>query len=140
MRFKLPQILHDQGKPMPKDEATTIDGQEIYVGNLSAGPVVTGDLFSSIIASGNPELAGVVLTPLCDLAQEKVEWVKLAVAYPFQAYLEEVFIPQHFKGIEKYRELIEKDPKKFWQIICTRTRQTRQYKNTWACAGFKTNF
>ena len=97
---------------MNQNETRLIDASEIYDNILSTEQVLTGDLFPTLPID-NSELTGVVLTPLCDLAQEKIEQVKLARAMQFQTYLEEIFVPQHLKSIEKYRELIEKDPKAF---------------------------
>ena len=93
-----------------------IDGHEIYDGeDVSEMPIATGDLFAPIGEFGRPDYGGVVLTPLCDLAQEKSEWVKLARATPFQIYLEEELLPNHFKGHNEYREEIAKDPQAFGQ-------------------------
>jgi len=96
---------------MDDNKTKTIDGLEIYDEVLVAGTIFTGDLFHPISAPGNIEYAGVVLTPMCDLAQEKIEWVKLAKAKPFQTFLEEIFVPEQFKGMHEYRGRSEDDLK-----------------------------
>jgi hypothetical protein len=92
-----------------------IDGREIYEEDISDMAIATGDLFFPIGEFGRQDYGGIVLTPLCDLAQDKSEWVKLARATPFQIYLEEEFLPSHFKGHNEYREDIAKDPQAFGQ-------------------------
>jgi hypothetical protein len=88
---------------------------EIYTDILPEMPVETGDLFFPIAEFDIADRGGVVLTPSCDLAHEKIEWVKLAIAIPVKAYLEEEFIPQHFKEHKEYKEEIANDPKAFGQ-------------------------
>jgi hypothetical protein len=66
-------------------------------------PLATGDLYASLPEFGNPDSAGIVLTPMCDLVQGKVEWVKLAQAIPFKTYLQQSLIPLALKDRPKYR-------------------------------------
>jgi hypothetical protein len=95
-----------------------IDGSEIYEDDVSDMPIATGDLFSPIDEFGRSDYAGVVLTPLCDLAQSKSEWVKLARAIPFQIYLAEEFLPERFKGYKEYRDEINQNPQAFgWSYL-----------------------
>jgi len=96
-------------------QAKTVDGPEIYDDDLFGEPILTGDLFEPLSAFGKPDCAGVVLTPACDLTQEKVEFVKFALAVRFQAYLEELLIPQRFKDTKEYNEEIAQDSKIFGQ-------------------------
>ncbi len=90
-----------------------IEGPFIYEADLSGISVATGDLFLSIVEFGAPDSAGVVLTPMCDLAQEKIEWVKMAIAIPFKTYLEKTLIPEILRGEKEYREEIDKDATAF---------------------------
>lgn len=90
-----------------------IDGPDIYENDFSGVSIATGDLFFPIDEFGIPDRGGVVLTPMCDLVQKKIKWIKLAFAIPFKLYLEEVFIPQQFKGMSEYSEEIAKDPGTF---------------------------
>jgi hypothetical protein len=92
-----------------------IDGAYIYEDDPSVPSIATGDIFSSIVEFGLPGSAGIVLTPMCDLAQEKIDLVKMAVAIPFKNYLEQTLIPEIFRSEKEYREEIEKDPAAFGQ-------------------------
>ena len=95
-----------------------IDGHEIYEEDILDMPIATGDLFSPMGELGRPDFGGVVLTPMCDLAQNKCEWVKLARAIPFQIYLEEEFLPEHFKGYPEFRDEIARDAQAFgWSYL-----------------------
>jgi hypothetical protein len=92
-----------------------IDGTYIYEDDLSVPLIATGDLFSPIVEFGITGSAGVVLTPMCDLAQEKVDRVKVAVAIPLKSYLEQILIPEIFRSEKEYREEIEQNPAVFGQ-------------------------
>jgi len=92
-----------------------IDGAFIYEDDLSNILIATGDLFSPLAEFGRSDGAGVVLTPMCDLAQEKIEWVKMALAIPFKTYLSEVLIPEVLKSEKEFQGEIYKDPKAFGQ-------------------------
>jgi len=87
----------------------TIDGPEIYGDDLSGSPIATGDIFSPVAAYQEMECAAVVLTPMCDLAQGKSEWVKLAIAHDLQSYLEKYFLPQRFQSMIEYRDLTKEE-------------------------------
>ncbi len=80
-----------------------IDGTAVYEDVSPDLPVATGDLYAPLSEFGDLDSAGIVLTPMCDLAQGKVEWVKLAHATPFKRYLEQSIIPRQFKGLNEYR-------------------------------------
>ena len=80
-----------------------IDGAAIYEIVLPELPVATGDLYSQVTEFGNTGSSGIVLTPMCDLAQGKVEWVKLAQAIPFKTHLEQTFLPESLKGHNEYQ-------------------------------------
>lgn len=82
-----------------------IEGAAIYEEVTPDLSVATGDLYTPLPEFGEPDAAGIVLTPMCDLAQGKAEWVKLAHAIPFRKFLEQNVIPQEFKGRNEYRAL-----------------------------------
>jgi len=87
-----------------------IDGSEIYTDDLSELPVATGDLYFPVDGFERPDCGGIVLTPMCDLAHEKIQWVKMASAIPFRTYLVEEFIPAALKSRNEFREEIAQDP------------------------------
>jgi hypothetical protein len=93
--------------------AHMIDGSYIYADNMSDILIATGDLFFPIVEFGICDCAGVVLSPMCDLAQQKIEWVKLALALKFKNYLVDILIPEALKGEKEYKEEIEKNPRAF---------------------------
>ena len=80
-----------------------VDGTAIYEDISLDLPIATGDLYAPLFEFGEPDGAGIVLTPMCDLAHGKVEWVKLAHAIPFKRYLEQILIPQQFKNLNEFR-------------------------------------
>lgn len=84
-----------------------IVGTAVYEEALPDLPIATGDLYAPLPEFGESDSAGVVLTPMCDLAQGKVAWVKLAQAIPFKNYLERSLIPQGLKSRNQYRALAE---------------------------------
>lgn len=91
----------------------TVDGPDIYEDDISSMPIATGDLFMPIPSPFGHDDAGVVLTPMCDLAQEKTPWIKFAWAQPFAQYLAEEFLPRELKGQKEYTADIERDPHRF---------------------------
>ncbi len=94
-----------------------INGSEIYTTDLSEQSIVTADLFFPVDAFGRADCGGIVLTPLCDLAHGKTEWVKLAKAIPFEKYLAEEFIPTQLKSFSEFREQIAQDPTSFGETF-----------------------
>ncbi len=109
---------------------TQIDGPDIYHDDLPAGPILTGDVFTDLEGSGGGASSGVVLTPMCDLAHDKCEWVKLALALPFSIYLAEVFIPERLKSTKEYREEILKNPSAFGKVYLE-DKKNREVNMTW---------
>jgi hypothetical protein len=95
------------------ENSSTFYGHEIYEEYDSSMRIATGDLFSPVEEFGRSDFAGVVLTPMCDLAQGKTEWVKLALAMPLKIYLAEQFIPKEMTGKKYFQEMLEQDPKSF---------------------------
>jgi len=90
-----------------------INGPEIYTNDLSEQLIATGDLFFPVDAFGRSDCGGVVLTPVCDLAHQKIQWVKLAKATLFRTYLIEEFIPMQLKDVKEFSEQISQDPTAF---------------------------
>jgi len=90
-----------------------INGPDIYTEDFSEQPIATGDLFFPVKTFGEDNCGGVVLTPLCDLAQEKTTWVKLAKAIPLRDYLVKEFIPAQFKGYPEFKTQVAEDPATF---------------------------
>ena len=95
----------------------------IYEETRTDLPLATGDLYAPLPEFGDPDSAGVVLTPMCDLAHGKVEWVKLAHAVPFKTHLQRSLIPQALKGRPKYQELA---PAKLLELGETLLNQSEQ--------------
>ena len=87
-----------------------INGPDIYTEDLSERPIATGDLFYPVKKFGEDNCGGVVLTPLCDLAQEKTQWVKLAKVVPLREYLAKEFIPAQLKCQPEFRAQIAENP------------------------------
>lgn len=78
------------------------NASDIYEKVRADLPLATGDLYAPLPEFGEADSAGIVLTPMCDLARGKVEWVKLAHAVPFKTYLQRSLIPKEFKTRPKY--------------------------------------
>lgn len=83
-----------------------INSPEIYSHDEFSPPIATGDLFFPVDAFGRANCGAIVLTPMCDLAHQKAQWVKLARATPFRIYLAEEFIPTQSKGLKEFKEQI----------------------------------
>lgn len=92
---------------MPVQDGQTVDGADIYQSDLFEGSIATGDVFDNVQDEHGVTRCGVVLTPMCDLAQGKARMVKMAEANTLREFLVSEFLPAKLRSFHEYQHDLE---------------------------------